>query len=140
MYNRWRKRAQIYRINDMVAINRTQFVTQLKLRPKFAEPYKIIQVKRNDRYDVERVGPSVPPFRTSTSADNLKFFMWSLFSLEEANKNIFRWTQQEQKLNFENSDGLNNILSFIWSIFKKCSILTPILFSSNFCLSKHPIF
>ncbi|GFU33655.1 retrovirus-related Pol polyprotein from transposon 17.6 [Trichonephila clavipes] len=39
-YNRRRKKASLYKEDDLVAIQRTQFGAGLKLRPKFLGPYK----------------------------------------------------------------------------------------------------
>lgn len=57
----------------MVAIKRTQFGAGLKLRPKYLGPYRVTKVKRNDRYDVEKLDThNEGPGRTSTSADQMK--------------------------------------------------------------------
>ncbi|GFY44354.1 uncharacterized protein TNIN_224981 [Trichonephila inaurata madagascariensis] len=53
-YNKRRKIAPIYKEGDLVAIQRTQFGTGLKLRPKFLGPYKITKVNSRDRYEVEK--------------------------------------------------------------------------------------
>ncbi|GFX41018.1 transposon Tf2-8 polyprotein [Trichonephila clavipes] len=50
-YDRKRKRAPRYQKVDLVAIQRTQFGSGLKLRPKFLGPYKVIEVKPRDRYN-----------------------------------------------------------------------------------------
>ncbi|GFX92386.1 transposon Tf2-9 polyprotein [Trichonephila clavipes] len=55
-YDRKRKKAPGYQKGDLVAIQRTQFGSGLKLRPKFLGPYKVIEVKPRDRYNLERVG------------------------------------------------------------------------------------
>ncbi|GFX21527.1 transposon Tf2-6 polyprotein [Trichonephila clavipes] len=47
-YNR-RKKASLYKEDDLVAIQRTQFRAGLKLRPKFLGPYKVTKVNSNDR-------------------------------------------------------------------------------------------
>lgn len=57
-YNNKRKSGTEYKIGDLVAIKRTQFGTSMKLKSKFLGPYKVIGVKGNDRYDVERVSDS----------------------------------------------------------------------------------
>ncbi|GBO45854.1 Pro-Pol polyprotein [Araneus ventricosus] len=44
-YNRRRRTAPIYKINDLVAINRTQLGGGLKLKPKFLGPYKVVKFK-----------------------------------------------------------------------------------------------
>ncbi|KAJ0180807.1 hypothetical protein K1T71_004211 [Dendrolimus kikuchii] len=68
-----RKAGDIYQIGDIVAIKRTQFGTCLKLKPKYLGPYRVMKVKRNDRYDVEKADPcSDGPNRTSTAVDYMK--------------------------------------------------------------------
>ncbi|GFX70098.1 transposon Tf2-6 polyprotein [Trichonephila clavipes] len=73
-YDRKRKRAPRYQKGDLVAIQRTQFGSGLKLRPKFLGPYKVIEVKPRDRYNLERVGNHEGPKLTSSSADLMKFY------------------------------------------------------------------
>ncbi|GFW75541.1 transposon Ty3-I Gag-Pol polyprotein [Trichonephila clavipes] len=54
----WRHSPKIayqYEIGDIVAIQRTQFGTGLKLRPKFFGPYEVVKVKPKDRYDVRQI-------------------------------------------------------------------------------------
>ncbi|GFW11451.1 transposon Tf2-6 polyprotein [Trichonephila clavipes] len=63
-----------YEIGDIVAIQRTQFGTGLKLRPKFFGPYEVVKVKPKDRYDVRKIGLHEGPNTTSTAADHMK--MW----------------------------------------------------------------
>ncbi|GFX49425.1 pro-Pol polyprotein [Trichonephila clavipes] len=55
-FNKKRKKACQYEIGDIVAIQRTQFGTGLKLRPKFFGPYGVVKVKPKDRYDVRKIG------------------------------------------------------------------------------------
>ncbi|GFT64541.1 hypothetical protein TNCV_649401 [Trichonephila clavipes] len=45
-----------YKKHESVTIRRTQFRTQLKVRPKFCEPYLIKTVKPHDRNEVKKVG------------------------------------------------------------------------------------
>lgn len=72
-YNRGRKESHKYKEGDLVAIKRTQFGVCLKLKPKYLGPYVVKKVKRNDRYDVEKLDPSSEgPGRTSSSADHMK--------------------------------------------------------------------
>lgn len=72
-YNKKRKESSQYQEGDMVAIQRTQFGSGMKLKPKFLEPYKVTKVNRNNRYDVEKVNPLAEgPKRTSTSSDYMK--------------------------------------------------------------------
>ncbi|GFY33724.1 transposon Tf2-9 polyprotein [Trichonephila clavipes] len=69
-----RKKAYQYEIGDIVAIQRTQFGTGLKLRPNFFGPYETVKVKPKDRYDVRKIGLHEGPNTTSTAADHMK--MW----------------------------------------------------------------
>lgn len=71
-YNLRRKPSNRYKINDLVAIKRTQFGPGLKLKPKFLGPYKITKVKNNDTYDVQKEGYHEGPVRTSTCAEYMK--------------------------------------------------------------------
>ncbi|GFT19083.1 transposon Tf2-6 polyprotein [Trichonephila clavipes] len=75
-YDRKRKKAPRYQKGDLVAIQKTQFGSGLKLRPKFLGPYKVIEVKPRDRYNffLERVGNHEGPKLTSSSADLMKFY------------------------------------------------------------------
>ncbi|GFX39987.1 hypothetical protein TNCV_2647501 [Trichonephila clavipes] len=73
-FNKKRKKAYQYEIRDIVAIQRTQFGTVLKLRPKFFGPYEVVKVKPKDRYDVRKIGLHEGPNTTSTAADHMK--MW----------------------------------------------------------------
>ncbi|GFW24749.1 retrovirus-related Pol polyprotein from transposon 297 [Trichonephila clavipes] len=73
-YNRRRKKASLYKEDDLVAIQRTQFGAGLKLRPKFLGPYKVTKVNSKDRYKVEKVGQHERPNLTITSADLMKHF------------------------------------------------------------------
>ncbi|GFT49336.1 transposon Tf2-9 polyprotein [Trichonephila clavipes] len=73
-FNKKRKKAYQYEIRDIVAIQRTQFGTGLKLRPKFFGPYEVVKVKPKDRYDVRKIGLHEGPNTTSTAADHMK--MW----------------------------------------------------------------
>ena len=72
-YDRKRKASNKYEVGDKVAIKRTQFGPDLKLKPKFFGPYQVVKIKRNDRYDVEKMDRECEgPHRTSTSADFMK--------------------------------------------------------------------
>lgn len=71
-FDRKRKKPRLYQINDMVAIQRTQFGSGLKLRPKFFGPYKVTAVKGNDRYGVAKIGQHEGPNCTSSAADHMK--------------------------------------------------------------------
>ncbi|XP_055928750.1 uncharacterized protein LOC129959880 [Argiope bruennichi] len=71
-YNKRRKKATQYNPGDLVAIQRTQFGSGLKLRPKFHGPYRITAKKPHQRYLVEKVGIHEGPNHTSTAADYMK--------------------------------------------------------------------
>ncbi|XP_036340572.1 uncharacterized protein LOC118749911, partial [Rhagoletis pomonella] len=73
-YDKRRKAAPIYKINDIVAIKRTQFVAGKKLASEYLGPYVITKVKRNDRYEVKKSENCEGPKQTSTSADNIKLW------------------------------------------------------------------
>lgn len=74
-YNKNRKEANQYEIGDLVAIKRTQFTQGSKLYPKFLGPYEVVQKKRNDRYEVRKVGHGEGPINTTSSADLMKRWM-----------------------------------------------------------------
>ncbi|GFS64429.1 transposon Tf2-9 polyprotein [Trichonephila clavipes] len=68
-YNKHRKPPYNYKPGDTVAIQRTQFGTGLKLRPKYFGPYEVTKVNKHDRYEVQKIGQHEGPNVTSTSAD-----------------------------------------------------------------------
>ena len=71
-YNLRRKAPKKYEIGDLIAIKRVQMIPGRKLRAKYLGPYKIIKMKPNDTYDVERAIPGEGPFHTSTCAEFIK--------------------------------------------------------------------
>ena len=71
-YNKHRKKATQYHLGDLVAIQRTQFGSGLKLRPKFHGPYGITKIQPNERYQVEKVGIHEGPNHTSSASDHMK--------------------------------------------------------------------
>ncbi len=71
-FNKKRKKPTIFKVNDLVAIQRTQFGAGLKLRPKFFGPYKITAVKNNHRYEVQKIGQHEGPNVTNTAIDFIK--------------------------------------------------------------------
>ncbi|CAG4907160.1 unnamed protein product [Colias eurytheme] len=80
-FNKNRKISSQYTVGDLVAIKRTQFGSGLKLKPKYLGPYKVVKVKRNDRYDLEKVESTTEgSISTSSSADNMK--RWPLSNEE----------------------------------------------------------
>ncbi|GFY17673.1 hypothetical protein TNCV_1074081 [Trichonephila clavipes] len=71
-YNKHHKPAYNYKPGGTVAIQRTQFGTGLKLRPKYFGPYEVTEVNKHDRYEVQKIGQHEGPNVTSTSADKMK--------------------------------------------------------------------
>ncbi|KMQ88338.1 hypothetical protein RF55_12197 [Lasius niger] len=71
-FNKRRKPATSYTIDDLVAIKRTQAGPGLKLAPKYLGPYRIIKMLRNDRYVVQKIGEHEGPYETSTAAEYIK--------------------------------------------------------------------
>ncbi|GFX28314.1 transposon Tf2-9 polyprotein [Trichonephila clavipes] len=96
-FNKKRKKAYQYEIGDIVAIQRTQFGTGLKLRPKFFGPYEVIKVKPKDRYDVRKIGLHEGPNTTSTAADHMKIPCPPLVSMEKK-RNKYRCGQRTVRL------------------------------------------
>lgn len=72
-YNLRAKKAPTYQIGDVVAIKRTQFGPGKKYAAEYLGPYKIINVKSNNRYDVEKISGEGPK-KTSTAASHLKLY------------------------------------------------------------------
>ncbi|UYV73195.1 hypothetical protein LAZ67_10002161 [Cordylochernes scorpioides] len=71
-FNKKRKKAFVYKEGDLVVIQKTRFATKSKLYPKYIGPYKVIKIKPNDRYNVEKFADFEGPNRTSCSADLMK--------------------------------------------------------------------
>lgn len=84
-YNRRRKNPIKYTKGDLVAIKRTQFGPGLKLKAKFLGPYKVTNVKKNDTYDVTKIGQSEGPRNSSTCAEYMKPWYSELDDEFEAN-------------------------------------------------------
>lgn len=71
-FDKERKAAIVYALGDLVAIQRTQFGTGLKVCQKYLGPYEVTKVKRLNRYDVKKIGYGDGPAVTSTAADMMK--------------------------------------------------------------------
>lgn len=72
-FNKSRKKGRIYNVGELVAIQRTQFGTNLKIKQKFFGPYKIIRKIGKDRYEVEKVvNSNEGPKKTTTAVDYMK--------------------------------------------------------------------
>ncbi|EDW52715.1 GM19331 [Drosophila sechellia] len=64
-----RKPAVEYKVGDIVAIRRTQFVAGKKLAGEYKGPYEVSRLKRNGRYDVRKATNFEGPSNTFTSCD-----------------------------------------------------------------------
>lgn len=71
-YNKKRKEARLYTVGELVAIERTQNEKGLKFRTKMLGPYQVTKIKRNHRYEVQKIGNHEGPINTSTVADKMK--------------------------------------------------------------------
>jgi len=69
-----RKAEKVYKVNDLVAIRRTQYGVGLTQKGKYLGPYKIVKVHKQGRYDVEKVGDNGGPLKTFTVAEFMKEF------------------------------------------------------------------
>lgn len=74
-YNQNRKEPRKYNVRDLVAIKKTQFGTGKKVHPSFLGPYRVTKAKKNDRFEVERLGDGAGPKNTATSPDFMKLWM-----------------------------------------------------------------
>lgn len=83
-YNRKRKKSNIYKIGDLVAIKRTQFAPGSKLLAKYLGPYKIVSTKGADRYVVEKLGEHEGPSSTTSAADNIKRWISTNSSISDS--------------------------------------------------------
>jgi len=71
-FNKFRKETVDYRLGDLVAIKRTQFLPSSKLCRKFLGPYRIIGREGNERYKVLRVGIHEGPEQSFSCAEYMK--------------------------------------------------------------------
>ncbi|GBO25211.1 hypothetical protein AVEN_106905-1 [Araneus ventricosus] len=65
-YNLRRRETKPYRVGDLVAIKRTQFGPNLKLKPKHFGPYSITRAKGGNTYVVIKEGNHEGPHFTTT--------------------------------------------------------------------------
>ncbi|GFU91816.1 uncharacterized protein TNCV_3192031 [Trichonephila clavipes] len=94
-YDRKRKKAPRYQKGDLVAIQRTQFGSALKLRPKFLEPYKIIEVKPRDRL-VESFFKNDEGHNVTVNGDRYRAKITNFFIPELNNHDVQElWFQQD---------------------------------------------
>lgn len=71
-HNARRKQAIQYVVGDLVAIKRTQFGSNLKLKGKHFGPYKVVKSNGNDQYEVQKIGIHEGPYCITSSADFMK--------------------------------------------------------------------
>lgn len=71
-FNKKRKPAARYKIGEWVAIKRTQFAPNAKIKAKFLGPYEIVKFTGRDRYAVRKAGNTEGPINTNTCADQMK--------------------------------------------------------------------
>ncbi|KAH8338723.1 hypothetical protein KR059_000415, partial [Drosophila kikkawai] len=92
-FDRKRKPEADYKVGDLVAIRRTQFVAGKKLAGEYMGPYAVAKVKRNGRYElagaymvakvkrngryeVRKAADFEGPINTSTSCDYMKLWRY----------------------------------------------------------------
>ncbi|GFW34874.1 retrovirus-related Pol polyprotein from transposon 17.6 [Trichonephila clavipes] len=89
-FNKKRKKAYQYEIGDIVAIQRTQFGTGLKLRPKFFGPYEVIKTLSIPCFLYVSDYPlvSMKKKESNTAADSVRsgWPLWSRHPVESLNK------------------------------------------------------
>ncbi|UYV74565.1 hypothetical protein LAZ67_12000152 [Cordylochernes scorpioides] len=71
-FNKKRKKAFVYKEGALVVIQKSQFATKSKLYPKYIGPHKVIKIKPNDQYNVEKFADFEGPNRTSCRTDLMK--------------------------------------------------------------------
>ncbi|GJQ78330.1 hypothetical protein Trydic_g3746 [Trypoxylus dichotomus] len=67
-----RQHYYIPKLNDVIAIKRTQERPGLKLKSKYLGPYKITRVKPKDTYEVVKIGACNGPVTTTACAEFIK--------------------------------------------------------------------
>ncbi|XP_076383359.1 uncharacterized protein LOC143260735 [Megalopta genalis] len=72
VYNKKRKAPTKYVVGDLVVIKKTQYDPGSKLKAKFLGPNRVSGVRRNDKYEVIRVGGSEGSRITTTAVDCMK--------------------------------------------------------------------
>lgn len=71
-HNKKCKLAHVYKVGDIVFIERAQFGTNLKIKSKFFAPYKVVEAKWNNHYEVIKVRRKEGPLINSAAADVMK--------------------------------------------------------------------
>lgn len=71
-FNRNRRQDEDYKLNELVAIKRTQYGVGLKLKDKYLGPYRIVRKLKHGRYEVEKIGEVEGPKKTHTVAEYMK--------------------------------------------------------------------
>lgn len=72
-----------YKIGDLVAIKRTQFLPLSKIKSKYLGSYCITGRRGPNRYEVLKVGSGEGPIKTSTGTDYMKKWKDCLTSDED---------------------------------------------------------
>ncbi|XP_070136089.1 uncharacterized protein [Drosophila bipectinata] len=75
-YDLRRKPEVNYKVGDLVAIRRTQFIAGKKLAGEYLGPYEISKVNRNGRYEVRKAADVEGPCNTSTCCDHMKLWRY----------------------------------------------------------------
>ncbi|KAH8338615.1 hypothetical protein KR074_001174 [Drosophila pseudoananassae] len=75
-YDLRRKPEVNYKVGDLVAIRRTQFIAGRKLAGEYLGPYEISKVNKNGRYEVRKAADGEGPCNTSTSCDHMKLWRY----------------------------------------------------------------
>lgn len=65
-FDKKRKAPQLYTVGDLVAIERMQKEKGAKFHTAMVGPYEVVNIKRNNRYDVQKIGFGDGPMKTST--------------------------------------------------------------------------
>lgn len=82
-FNKRRRETEVYRIGDLVAICRTQFLPMSKLAKKYLGPYRVISRRGPNRFEVHKIGDSEGPNKTSTWIDFMKPWCPTVHSSDE---------------------------------------------------------
>jgi len=89
-FNKFRKEVTRYRIGDLVAIKRTQFLPTSKLSRKFLGPYRITCKEGQNRYKVLKIGAHEGPVKTYTASDFMKPWRQPGSSDEEEEEDVIQ--------------------------------------------------
>lgn len=71
-FDKKRKSPTLYTVGDLVAIEKVQKEKGEKFHTAMVGPYEVVKIKRNNRYEVQKVGFGDGPISTSSPADRMK--------------------------------------------------------------------